>query len=52
MAPQPKVVAGGAAGAASVVIIFIASQFGLEIPGEVGAALAALISFGGAYLKA
>jgi hypothetical protein len=49
---QPKVLAGGAAGAASVVIIYIASLFGLEVPGEVGAALAALISFAGAYIKA
>jgi hypothetical protein len=48
---QPKVAAGGAAGAVTVVIVFIAGQFGLEIPPEVAAALTVLISTGFAYLK-
>jgi hypothetical protein len=52
MTPQPKVVAGGAAGAAATIIIFIAAQFGLDVSGEVGAAIATLIAFAGAYLKA
>lgn len=51
MTPQPKVVAGGAAGAAAILIVYVASLFGLEVPGEVGAALAALLSFAAAYLK-
>lgn len=50
-APTSKVAAGGAAGAASVVIVFIAEQFGVDVPPEVGAAVAALLAFAGAYLK-
>jgi hypothetical protein len=40
----------GAAGAASIVIVFIAAQLGVEIPGEVGAAIATLLAAGGALL--
>jgi hypothetical protein len=49
---QPKVAAGGAAGAASVLLLYIVGLFGLEPPAEVGAAVAALLSFAAAYLKA
>jgi hypothetical protein len=49
---QPKVLAGGAAGAASVLLLYIAGLFGLNPPAEVGAAVASLLSFAAAYLKA
>lgn len=50
--PQPKVVAGGVAGAAVVVLVWAASMSGLEIPAEVAGALIVLISFAAGYLKA
>ena len=52
VAPTPKVVAGGAAGASAIVLVYVAGVCGLEVPGEVGAAVATLISFAAAYLKA
>lgn len=48
---DPKVATGGAAMAAATVIVFICGQFGLEIPGEVGAAIATLIGFAAGYLR-
>ena len=50
--PQAKVIAGGAAGAASIVLVYAAGLFGLDVPGEVASALTVLISTGAAYLKA
>jgi hypothetical protein len=52
MAPQPKVVAGGAASGAALVIVYVASLFGLQVPPEVAVAFTGLLSFGAAYLKA
>ena len=49
--PHPKVAAGGAAGAASIVIVYIAGQCGLEIPAEVASAIAVVIGFIGGYAK-
>lgn len=48
---NPKVAAGGAAGAAVTVIVFVAGQLGLEVPPEVAAALVTLISTGAGYFK-
>lgn len=48
---NPKVQAGGAAGAASIVVVFIAGQLGLDVPPEVASALTVLISTGAGYLK-
>lgn len=50
-APTEKVVAGGAAGAATVLIVFIAGQLGLEVPPEAASALTVLIGSAAAYLK-
>ena len=50
--PQAKVVAGGAAGAATVVLVYVASLFGIDVPESVGYSLTVLFSFGAAYLKA
>jgi hypothetical protein len=46
-----KVRAAGAAGAAATVIVFIATQCGLEITGEVGAAIATLLAALGGWIK-
>ena len=51
MKPQPKVAAAGIGGSVSVIVIWAAGQFGLEVPAEVGAAFAALVSFAAGYLK-
>jgi hypothetical protein len=50
--PQTKVVAGGAAGALSVLVVYVAGLFGLDVPAEAASALTVLISSGAAYLKA
>lgn len=49
--PHPKVAAGGAAGAASIVLVWALAQAGVEIPPEVASALTTLLSFGAAYMK-
>jgi hypothetical protein len=50
--PQAKVWAGGAAGALTVVLVYVAGLFGLDVPAEVASAVTVLISSGAAYLKA
>jgi hypothetical protein len=52
MTPQPKVVAGGAAGAITVVLVWAAGFAGVEVPPEVASAVTVLISFAAGYLKA
>jgi len=51
-APQPKVVAGGLAAAASVLLIWLLGEFGVDVPVEVGMSITALLSGLAAYLKA
>ncbi len=48
---HPKVVAGGIAGALTVLIVWGASLAGLDIPPEVASALTVLISFAAGFLK-
>lgn len=50
--PQAKILAGGAAGALSVLIVYVAGLFGLDVPAEAASALTVLISSAAAYLKA
>jgi len=50
-APHPKVAAGGAAGAASIVIVYIANQLGLDVPAEVASAFTVLLGTAAAYVK-
>lgn len=50
-APDTKVKAGGAAGAATILVVFIAGQLGLELSPEVAAAITTLITFVAAYFK-
>lgn len=49
--PAPKVAAAGTAGAFATVLVYVAAQFGLDVPGDVGAAVATLIAFAAAYFK-
>lgn len=49
--PTNKVVAGSAAGAATVLIVFIAGQLGLEVPPEAASALTVLLGSAAAYLR-
>ncbi|WP_349866854.1 hypothetical protein [Leifsonia sp. WHRI 6310E] len=48
--PTSKVVAGGVAGAAVTVIVWVASLVGVEVPVEVATSAVVLVSFAVAYL--
>lgn len=50
LSPVRKVAVGGAAGAAATVIVWGLSFAGIEMPPEVAAAVAVLITFGTSYL--
>ena len=47
--PTTKVVAGGSAGAITVVLLFILAQFHIVVPAEVGSALTVILSFVASY---
>lgn len=49
---NPKVAAGGAAGALTVLLIWVASLFGVDVPPEAASAFTVLVSTGAGYLKA
>lgn len=49
--PTSKVAAGAGAGAATVVLVFLANLLGLSLTPEVASALTVLLSFGAAWLK-
>lgn len=51
MKPQPKVVAGGVAGAVTIVAVWIAGYFGVAVPPEVASAITVLVSFAAGYVK-
>lgn len=46
-----KVIAAGSAGAATVVLVWAASLFKVDVPPEVASAVTVLISTGAGYLK-
>jgi hypothetical protein len=50
MKPSRKVAAGGLAGALTTIVVFIATQLGLDVPAEVAAAVTTLFATGLAYL--
>ena len=50
-APVAKVQAAGFGGALSVIAIWVAAQFGVDMPAEVGAGIATLAAFAAGYLK-
>lgn len=47
--PNRKVGAGALAGALSIVLIWVISLTGVEVPGAVGAAIASILGFVTAY---
>jgi hypothetical protein len=49
--PVKKVTAGAAAGAAVVILVWVAGFFGVHVPAEVAASATTLVSFGAGYLK-
>lgn len=49
--PTDKVAAAGVAGALSVLAIYVASLFNLDVPPEVASAFTTLLAFGAAYMK-
>jgi len=49
--PTPKVAAAGVGGSLAVVIVWVAGIAGVEVPAEVAAAIALLLSFAAGYLK-
>ena len=48
--PTRKVTGAAAGGAAGVVVVWIIGLFGVDVPGEVGAALSTVMSFAGGYI--
>jgi nanoRNase/pAp phosphatase (c-di-AMP/oligoRNAs hydrolase) len=48
---NPRLKAGGAAGAVTTIVVFVAARLGLEVPPEVASALTVLIYTGAGYLK-
>lgn len=48
---EPKVVAATAAGAATILLVWIAGLSGLAVPPEVASAVTVLLAAGTAYLK-
>lgn len=48
---NPKVFAGTVAGAATLVLIYVASLFGVDVPPEVASAVTLLLSTGAGYLR-
>lgn len=49
--PERKVAASGQAGGASVVLVWLAAQLGLDMPAEVAAGLVGLAMFAAGYIK-
>lgn len=49
--PVPKVQAAGTAGAATILVVYVAGLAGIEMPAEVASALTALLAFAGGYVK-
>ena len=49
---HPKVAAGGAASAATIVLVWTLQQTGVTVPPEVASALTTLIGFAAGYAKA
>jgi hypothetical protein len=49
--PTAKVTAGAAAGAATILLVWIAGLLGLGVPPEAAAAVTVLLTAGAGYLK-
>lgn len=48
---NPKIAASGAAGAITVLLVYLCSVAGIEIPNEVAAAITVIIAFAAGYLR-
>jgi hypothetical protein len=48
---HPKVAASGVAGAATILLVFVAEKLGLEVPAEVASSFTVLLSFAAGYIK-
>jgi len=48
--PTAKVAAAGIGGSVSIVLIWILSQLGIDMPAEVASAITAIVSFAAGYL--
>lgn len=48
---NPKVAAGGIAGALTVILVWLLNMGGVDVPAEVASAITVVISFGAGYLK-
>ena len=48
---NPKIASAGAAGALTVVLVWVLSLFGVEIPSEVAAAVTIIIAFAAGYIR-
>lgn len=51
MKPVTKVAAAGIGGAVATLVVYLASLTGVEVPGDVGAAIATVVAFAAGYLK-
>lgn len=51
MSPQPKVVAGGVAGAFTILLVWVLGTLGVDVPAEASSAITTLVSFVAGYLK-
>lgn len=49
--PERKVAAAGVSGAVAVLVVYVATVCGLEVPASVSAAVATLAAFVGGYVK-
>lgn len=48
---NPKVAAGGTAGAATILLVWLLAQAGVDLPPEVASAVTTLIGFAAGWLK-
>lgn len=51
LAPTSKMAATGTAGAAALVLVWTLGQFGVDMPAEVAAGVAVLVSWLAGYIK-
>lgn len=49
MNPTPKVVAGGAGGAITIIVVWVLSLVGVDMPAVVASAVTTVASFGAGY---
>jgi hypothetical protein len=48
---HPKVAAAGVAGAISIVIVWVANLFGIDVPAEVAAAFTTILATAAGFIK-